>query len=71
LTPTARGVEYVSARGGTTIVLLDGTSIAKITQEKSGFAVWLPDPDLPDWVYWHKTVPSLADAQSFIETYFL
>lgn len=72
MTPTPRGVEYVSAKGGFPILaLLGGTPIAKITQEPQGIAIWLPDPDLPDWAYMHKIVPSLQHAQSFLETYSL
>lgn len=62
---------HVRGQGFPIQALLDGLPIAKITKEAQGVAIWLPDPDLPDWAYMHKLVPSLAHAKSFLDTYFL
>jgi hypothetical protein len=72
LTPTARGVEYVGAKGQVPILVLhDGTPIARITSDFGGFAVWLVDPLVPGWATHRRTFDSLADAQHFINLYLL
>jgi len=62
---------HVRGAGFPIQALLNDIPIAKITQEARGVAIWLPDPDLPDWAYLHKFVPTLAHAKSFLDTYFL
>lgn len=68
LTPTGSRVQYVSARAGFPIVAyLDGTSIAKITEDFGGYALWLADRDLPFMATYKRTFTSVSDAKSFLE----
>ena len=71
MTPTARGVEYVGAKGQVILVLYNGTPIARITSDFGGFAVWLDDPLVPGWATHRRTFDSLADAKHFINLYLL
>jgi len=58
----------VSAKGGFPIVAsLNGTLIAKITDDFGGYALWLADPELPFMANYKRTFPSIADAKSFLE----
>lgn len=58
----------MSARAGFPIVAyLNGTPIAKITQDFGGYALWLADKDLPFMANHHRTFSCVADAKSFLE----
>lgn len=68
LTPTGSRVQYVSAKAGFPIVAyLDGTSIAKITEDFGGYALWVADRDLPFMATYKRTFTSVSDAKSFLE----
>ena len=68
LTPTGSRVQYVSARDGFPIVAsLNGTPIAKITQDFGGYALWLADRELPFMANYKRTFTSVSDAKSFLE----
>lgn len=58
----------MSARGGFPIVAyLNGTPIAKITDDFGGYALWLADSELPFMANYKRTFSSIADAKSFLE----
>ena len=68
LTPTGSRVQYVGAKDGFPIVAyLNGTPIAKITQDFGGYALWLADRDLPFMATYKRTFTSISDAKSFLE----
>lgn len=68
LTPTGSRVQYVGAKDGSPIVAyLNGTPIAKITQDFGGYALWLADRDLPFMATHKRTFTSISDAKSFLE----
>ena len=68
LTPTGSRVQYVGAKAGFPIVAyLNGTPIAKITQDFGGYALWLADRDLPFMATYKRTFTSISDAKSFLE----
>ena len=68
LTPTGSRVQYVGAKDGFPIVAyLNGTPIAKITQDFGGYALWLADRDLPFMATYKRTFSSVSDAKSFLE----
>jgi len=58
----------VSAKAGFPIVAyLNGTPIAKITDDFGGYALWLADAELPFMANFKRTFSSIADAKSFLE----
>ena len=68
LTPTGSRVQYVGAKDGFPIVaFLNGTPIAKITDDFGGYALWLADRDLPFMATYKRTFTSISDAKSFLE----